>query len=108
MSQVSYGSVEGALQQKTAYSKLQSSRALSPFSSSIDARLFYEIDRSVERLAALWHRDAVRPLRVALQFPDDLLPDATLVTGMLQQATAARDLRAQFYVLGTIDFLYVL
>lgn len=99
---ISYGDTEASLAQTTRYDAAQSSRATSEFSRSIEARQFFEIEQSADALLALKLARAIdaRPLRVALQFPDDLLADARLVTTLLRDAVVQRQFEADFYILG--------
>jgi hypothetical protein len=102
---ISYGEVE-LLQRKAEYSSTTSSRLQNVFSRSADARLFFEIDKSIQLLVDLRSRRSLtRRLRAALQFPDDLLGDARLVCGLLREAAAARNLDLDCFVLGCAAFV---
>ena len=100
---ISYGEVE-VLQRKAEYSSSTSSRLRNVFSRSIDARVFFDIDESVRLLVEFRSsRSLTRRLRVALQFPDDLLGDARLVCGLLRDTALERQLEMDCFVLGEFN-----
>ena len=59
---------------------------------------WYEVDRTLAAITTGGYR------RVALQFPDHLLPDAPAVVALLQDRLTATDTGARVFVLGDTSF----
>ena len=102
---VTYGDESAVLETPVAHNSRQSVRVLDALRADFDAINYFDVNKTIDLIVQ--HRrktpNRTMPTRVALQFPDNLLPDARLVSKLLIEAAKAKQCLIDLFILGMLQ-----